>query len=151
MIKVIRKNGDVHYLNESAFVQIKYCKDADLIIASPINSDPEITLEGIQSIIDNIKTEETQPSLKEGRDSLTKEEMYQDRTIEEVLNFIKNRHSDHLYATIRKFTIKNKIYTVGSLVQLNRYGVISTYRSNAGEKFLNAVSEAMKELYGILW
>jgi len=151
MIKVIRKNGDVHFLNESAFVQIKYCKNADLIIASPINSDPEITLEGIQSIIDSIKTEETQSSLKEGRDNLTKEEMYQDRTIEEVLNFIKNRHSGHLYATIRRFTIENKINTVGSLVQLNRYGVRNTYRSNAGEKFLNAVSEAMKELYGILW
>ena len=26
MIKIIKENGDVHYLNKDALIQIKYCK-----------------------------------------------------------------------------------------------------------------------------
>lgn len=140
MIKIIKENGDVHYLNKDALIQIKYCKRRGTLIAHPINAkSPEITLEGVQHITD-AEIEE-----------IIKKEDYYNEPIKEVLNHVRNDRSHYcsVYLAVQRAIEDLKITTVGELLDLGP-SEFSNQRG-VGPASLEVVHEALWDLYKINW
>lgn len=145
MIKVVKENRDVHYLNKDMFIQIKYCKESNVLVACPVNPQiPEIKIEGIQSITDNV--DEIEKIIKKP----TKESYYND-PIEKVLDYVKadRSHYSSVYFGVEKAIKDFEITTVGELLNLGLAEFLK--RPGFGKVSAGVVSEALEELYGAKW
>jgi hypothetical protein len=142
MIKVTKKNGDVHYLNESAFIQIKYCKESDTLVAYPIDSQiPEIKLDGIRKA-SNINISEV-VGRKEKED-------YYKSSVKEILSWIywnDDVRIHKLWGRLMSSFDRSNITTVGELLDFGQIKFSET--KYTGPQCVDAVTEALKNLYGI--
>lgn len=140
MIKVIKEDGNLYYLSEYAYSRLEYCKKEGVLIAYPIIPKlPEVKLLGVKRIIDNVKVEEVHqgPNMTD----------FRNHSIEEVLDVIRKNAKRNGYTRIKKIFEKLKISKVGDIDSKN----IFIYHEGVGKKMVKAISEALKELYGINW
>lgn len=140
MIKVIKEDGNLYYLSEYAYARFEYRKEGGVLIADPINPElPEVKLLGVKCIIDNVKVEE----IHQGPDMTD----FRNHSIEEVLDVISKNAKRNSYTRIKKIFKEYKISKVGDIGSKN----IFIYSEGVGEKMVKAISEALRELYGVNW
>ena len=141
MIKVVDTLGNVFFLSESAFALIRYCKSENvlLVYSTASSENPEITLANIQSINDVMVETIYQSSKKD----------YHSDPIEVILKWVKAREFYVIHHRIEVAIDSAGINTVGDLVDIKRKGFSKC--KNIGKVSMDALSRALKELYGINW